>query len=344
MLGPKYAFISAYLKGEEAKVITSERIEGMFRASKIQDALATVRDTDVGSYLEELPVNTFEELDKYLWKYFVQRISDVESFKFMPGDILKVSKTYIVKFDVLNIKTALQGISIGRKADMISAGIIYNNESLDELSGAKNIGDIAEILGRNKLGDYVPIIEEYKIDGGVKARLMGEAKLDGEYYKNMLRMAKGIKDGSVLSQVLGIIIDLTNLQIAFRAIIDGVGADAVECTIPGGYMIPDGTIKDLLSSGLADIPRKLEDSRYRDIAEEISANYESNKNITVVDETIEKHKFGLAKEILSPRVLSPLVMAWYLILKEIEIRNLRLVLKAIYDALPVEEVKRYLVL
>jgi len=47
---------------------------------------------------------------------------------------------------------------------------------------------------------------------------------------------------------------------------------------------------------------------------------------------------------LSPVVLSPLVMAWYLILKEVEIRNLRLILKAIADSMPVDEIKRYLVL
>jgi vacuolar-type H+-ATPase subunit C/Vma6 len=43
-------------------------------------------------------------------------------------------------------------------------------------------------------------------------------------------------------------------------------------------------------------------------------------------------------------VLSPLVIAWYLVLKETEVRNLRLVLKAIYDGVAVEEVKRYLLL
>ena len=52
----------------------------------------------------------------------------------------------------------------------------------------------------------------------------------------------------------------------------------------------------------------------------------------------------MLKDILSPRVLSPLVLVWYLILKEIEIRNLRLVLKTILDGVAVQEIKNYLVL
>ncbi|MCK5124303.1 MAG: V-type ATPase subunit, partial [Dehalococcoidia bacterium] len=58
----------------------------------------------------------------------------------------------------------------------------------------------------------------------------------------------------------------------------------------------------------------------------------------------DKHKFRMLKEMLSPRVLSPLVMVWYLILKEVEIRNLRLVLKTILDGVAVQAIKNYLVL
>ncbi|PIP49017.1 MAG: hypothetical protein COX14_01505, partial [Chloroflexi bacterium CG23_combo_of_CG06-09_8_20_14_all_45_10] len=168
--------------------------------------------------------------------------------------------------------------------------------------------------------------------------------LGGEYYKSMLNMARSIKDGSVFSTAFGLIIDLANLQIASRAIIEGMGPDAAECIIAGGYLITERTIKDLLSLKLSDIPQRLENAQYRDIANEVSLSYETTKTITAVEEIIDKHKFRLLREILSPRVLSPLVMAWYLILKEVEIRNLRLILKAIVDGVPLEEIKDYLVL
>jgi hypothetical protein len=60
VLNPRYAFISACLKGEEPKTVTSEHIDKMMTASNLQDALATIRETNIGSYLEELPVRTFD--------------------------------------------------------------------------------------------------------------------------------------------------------------------------------------------------------------------------------------------------------------------------------------------
>ena len=344
MLSPKYAFILAYLKGEEAKVVNSDHIDKMLKASDIQDALEVIRETDIGSYFEELTVKNFDDLDGYLWEYFVRCVNCVESFKFLPGDVLKVSRAYIVKYDVLNIKAALRGISAGKKSRMIPVGVIHDNELLDELSAAVNIGDIIELLIKCELGDYVPALKECEADGGAKSKLLTEARLDGEYYKSMLNMAKGVKDGSVFSKALGLIIDLTNLQIASRAIIEGVGLDAAEYIIPDGYVIADKTIREILSSNLADMPHRLEDTQYRDVAEEILSGYEKTASITTVEEIIDKHKFRLLKEILSPRALSPLVMAWYLILKEFEIRNLRLILKAIADGVATDELKMYLVL
>jgi V/A-type H+-transporting ATPase subunit C len=344
VLNPRYAFISACLKGEEPKTVTSEHIDKMATASDLQDALAIIRETDIGSYLEESPVKTFDDLDEYLWRYLSQRIRYVESFNFLPKDVLEVSRTYILKYDVSNIKAVLQGISGGKKASMIPVGIIHNNELLDELSNAEDMDAIIQLLIKCKLGDYVPALEQYKIDKGAKSKFLVEAKLDGEYYGSMLNTARRIKDGSALTQAFGLVIDLTNLQIASRAVIQGIGQDAAEFIIAGGYRIADKTIKELLSLKMTDIPARLEDTQYQNIANEVSANYDKTKSITAVDEIIDKHKFRMLKELLSPRVLSPLVMAWYLILKEVEVRNLRLVLKAIVDGVLVQEIKDFLVL
>jgi len=344
VLGPKYAFISACLKGEEPKTVTSEHIDKMMTAPNLQDALATIRETDIGSYLEELPVKTFDYLDECLWGYLAQRIRYVESFKFLPKEIPKVSRAYVVKYDVSNIKAALQGISGGKKPSMIPVGIIHNNALLDELFNAENVDDIIQLLIKCKLGDYIPALEQYKTDKSAKSKLLVEANLDSEYYKSILNMARRIKDGSVLTQAFGLVIDLTNLQIASRAIIEGAGLDAAEYTIAGGYRITDQTVKELLSVKMADMPARLEITEYHDIANEVAISYDKTKNITAVEEIIDKHKFRMLKEMLSPRVLSPLVMAWYLILKEVEIRNLRLVLKTIIDGVPVQEIKNYLVL
>ncbi len=343
MLDTRYPFLSAYLKGEEARLVTSSHINRMSKVSSIQDVLEVIKETDIGSYLDGVLVETFDDLDEHLWVYFGECLERVEWFKPVPADILKILNAYIVKYDVLNIKAALQAISTGKKTKLIPVGLIHNHGLLDELSSAENADSIIELLTRCKLENYASILEECKIDGEVKSRRLAEARLDGEYYKNLLNMTKDIIDGAILSKALGIIIDMKNLPVMLRAIITGIGPEAAKYIISGGYMLSSEAIKELLPLKLSDMPGRVE-YLYQNMAEEVVGSYDRTKNITVVDEIIEKHKFKLSKEILSPRVLSPLMIAWYLILKEVEIRNLRLILKAMFDNIPVEEIKNCLVL
>ena len=343
MLDTKYKFASAYLKSAEAKVITHDHINRLSRASSCQDVLTDIIDTDIGAYLEEVPVNTFEEVDRHLWWYLGKCIARIEALYFMPEDIVKVLRVYIVKYDVHNLKVALHQILAGKRTRMIPLGNIHNCGLLDELSEADNTGSIIDILGRCNLGDYAPVLEEGTIEQGAKLGLVAGASLDSVYYKNFLDTAKRVKDGFLLIKALGILIDLTNLQIASRAIIEGVGVQATDGILAGGYLIPSKDIVDLLSLKLADVPGRLGDTTYRQVLEEVLNTYNKTQTVTVVEETIDKHKFSMLKELLSPRVLSPLVVVWYLILKEAELRTLRLILKAIFDNISFEEIKPYLV-
>jgi len=343
LLDTRYPFLSAYLKGEEARLVTSDHINRMSKVSSIQDVLEVIKETDIGSYLEGVLIETFDDLDEHLWMYFSECLERVEWFKPVPADILKILKTYIVKYDILNIKATLQGISTNEQTRKIPIGVIHNYGLLDELSGAENVDGIIELLTKCKLGNYASVLEECKIDGEVKSRLLAEARLDEEYYKNLLNMTKDIIDGAILSKAFGIIIDTKNLQVMLRAIITGIGPEAAKYIINGGYMLSSEAIKELLPLKLSDMPGRVA-YLYQNMAEEVVSSYDKAKSIAVVDEIIEKHKFKLSQEILSPRVLSPLMIAWYLILKEVEIRNLRLILKAMFDNIPVEEIRNYLVL
>ena len=346
LLSTRCAFISAYLKGEEANLITSDHMGRMSNARTIQEVLEIIGDTDIGSYLEGTFIKTFDDADEYLWRYFSGSIQHLESFRFLPSDISRILRAYIVKYDVANTKAALRGISTHKKGRMIPVGIIHTCGSLDELFGAESLDDICQTLAKCKLGDYANILKEQekRIDGGLKSRLLTESRLDSKYYESLLTMTEDVRDGFVLSKAFGLIIGLVNLQIICRAIIDGMGPEAAEFPIPGGYMMPGEFVKELLSLKLGEIPGRLEGTQYQEVAEEVSNGYARTKSITVVEEVIEKHRFRLVKEILSPRVLSPLVLAWWLILKEVEMRNLRLIIKAMADNIPLEEIEDYLVL
>ena len=349
MPSAKYAFMSAYLKGAESKVLTPEHIDRMSRVSAVPDALASVRevleiikDTDAGRYLEEALVKTFDDSDRYLWHYFSNCLERLGRLKLVPEEVRRVLSAYVVKYDVINIKAAMQAIAAGRKTGLVPVGIMHSQGLLDELSRAEAVSDVIGVLRECRLGDYADILTEYSAEDR-KSRFLTEAKLDGAYDENLLKVSRHIPDGALLAKAFSIIIDMTNLALVSRALLEEMGSLAGEVIIKGGYMISEAVASELLEQKLSDLPSALGVMQYREIAEEIVAGYGRTKAVTVVEETVDRHRFRLLRDMLSPRVLTPLVLAWYLVVKELEVRNLRLILKATFDGIPVEEIREYLV-
>jgi len=339
----RYSFISAYLKGGESKVMTSAHINRISRTSAIQDVLMAIEGTEVGDYLAELAVDTFDEVDEHLWGHFGHCINRIEAFRFIPGDVTRILRVYLKKYDVHNIKAALQQLYSGRSTRMIPLGVIHHYDMLAKLSEAATPDDIMAVLINCGLTDYVPIVHGYSTENEAKSNTATRSGLDAIYYAELLSISKTVKDGHILSHAFGLIIDMTNLMIAMRAVIAGMGTEVAGNIIPSGYLLPGAEARDLLSTKLTDLPGKLTNPIYREIADEVVADYGRNHEISSVSETIDKHRLALIGGLLSPRVMSPLSMVWYLIVKETEIRNLRLVMKAVLDNRDIDEIKNHLV-
>jgi vacuolar-type H+-ATPase subunit C/Vma6 len=344
VLDPRNAYMSAYLKAEEPKMVNGSHIDRLSRVTNVTDAIGIIRETDIGSYLEGVSVRGFEDIDNALWTYFAGRIAHIEAFRYMPDDMRKVSRAFVVKFDVANVKSTLQGIVTGEKTPLLPLGVIHDQGMSADLQASETVQDVADVLTRSQLSDFAPAVKAYDPAGGVKAKIALESSLESGYYHGLLKTSRGLREGDVLAQAYGMVIDLANLAIVSRAVVEGIGPAAGDFLITDGYIIEEKMLRDVLPYKLPDIPRRIDLPQYRDIANEIASAYDRTKSVTVIDEVIERHKFAALRDLLSPRVLSPLVIAWYLILKETEVRNLRLILKAIYDGVAVEEVKRYLLL
>jgi V/A-type H+-transporting ATPase subunit C len=157
-----------------------------------------------------------------------------------------------------------------------------------------------------------------------------------------LNALKHMNDGTILVKALGIMIDLANIQIVFRSALSGKHTVS-EFVSEGGHMLSVTLVQELLALKMNEIPGRLEQTEYYQMAQEVAKNFEKERVVSVVDRTIEKYKVRLLRELLSPRALSPCNLLWYLLVKEFEIRNVRLIIKTLMDGIPSSEIQDYVV-
>lgn len=314
--------------------------EIMRRAENMQDALEIVGDSDIGEYLLSQPVKTFDDVDTHLWLYMGECLKRFGGST-IPPEMSRIVDLYVEKYDVLNIRIKLRMMLKNATSSLVPLGVVYNREYLEKMADAQEMDDVYEILAKCNLGDYIRIMENSSIKDARSAS-EGEARLQDHYYRKLLNIFKHMTDGQLLVQVFESIIDMANLQTIFRLSLEGDYAGDAP-VLSGGRSLSEGIIKELLALKMTEITGKLENTGYHAMARDISKEYEKDGNITIVDIITERHRFQMLKDLLSPRVLSASSMVWYLLIKEREIRNLRLIFRMLTDGIPAETIRELVI-
>ena len=101
MLDTDYAFLSGYLKGEESKILDVSRLSGLAHNARIQDLLNAIDATDIGSFLDNVTIEAFSDIDRHLWAYLNDCSRDLELLRGIPADVVKLNRAYMFKYDIM---------------------------------------------------------------------------------------------------------------------------------------------------------------------------------------------------------------------------------------------------
>jgi vacuolar-type H+-ATPase subunit C/Vma6 len=351
MLDPRTPFMSALLKSQEERLATRERIEGLGPVRDAGELVAALRATQIGAWLEGVRWRDAAERDLVLWRYLADTVGKIELRRFFPRDARRFSRAYLYKYDIGNVKAVLQGLALDQEPRLLPVGLLHAKHRLEELAAARNLEQVEDVLTLAGLRPLALIVRSFDPAGSRAARRAVEAAMDAHYYRLLRHIASRLGGGHVLDMACGLMLDLANLSILCRWLIACArGETGDEASpgrpdalfIPGGQLLDEHEWADAAAHGLAELPRRLRHELHRRAAVEVLAAWERSGSVAVADEVIERHRLAALHELLVPQVAPAAVMAWFLVVKEIELRNVRLALTAIEDGHGLEAVHRQL--
>jgi vacuolar-type H+-ATPase subunit C/Vma6 len=344
MLDPRSPFMTALLKSQEARLVGREHLERLTAATGRPDARAVLRDTDIGGWLDGASWRNAEERDRALWRYLAETLGAIELRRFFPVDARQFGRAYLLKYDVANIKAVLQGLALGCKPSLLPIGIMHAKRRLDELAAVQSREQLEDLLSRAGLRKFVLALHSSGAAAGRRGRLAEDSALEGEYHRELRHSARGRYGGHFLGLACGLLLDLANLSVLCRLLVSGATSADPASFIPGGNLLDANDLRDALSHGLNDLPRRIEPEIYRRVAADVVAAYERAQSVVVIEAVIERHRLAALRGLLAPTLAPAAVITWFFVLKEIELRNVRLVLTAAEDGLSLDEVRRHLML
>ncbi|MBN1828298.1 MAG: V-type ATPase subunit [Deltaproteobacteria bacterium] len=342
-LSAQYAFITAFLKGQEARCLSAEQLDEAVSRQTVNDMLEVLGTTDIGEYLAGEKIEDFTGAERLLWRYLSKCIERLKQFN-PPADISAVINIHTAKYDILNIKIALRKALTGdENASFIPLGHMAGKEVLEELAGAASLLETADTVRRfSGLLPYASILNAVK-EKDERSSLDGELALEARYTEERRSAFASVGDGAALLAASELLVDLANLQVLFRSVIRQRSTIIPESFLKGGRVVSVGELREFLTLNPSEIAARLERTPYNAIGREIVKEFQKEKDVTAVDSVIGREKLRLLKGILSPLLFSPAAVLWYLFVKEAEAANLRMIFKALFDGIPPAGIRTNLV-
>lgn len=307
----------------------------LFDEKQISEIVETNDIEEVENYLKGVP-----EYADVLEEYPLDKALDVERAntydlvaRLAPKDIKAPFAVMSKKADIDNIKSLLTAKEVGYDAEetkelLIPCGSLYSD--LESLADAETVTDVITGLDNTEyagvLEDALPQYENTKMI------LSLESALDKYYLGKLLRSTDVPSDENkqILYSYIGTQVDVANLKLIIRAKEDGLDYDAIAPYIlDEGYQLREWKLKDLMESpDVTNVISGLEGTKYAESLTDVMTVYNETGSVAVFEKALNAYASDYAKSLATKKPLGIGPIIGYLIQKENEIKNLKIIARA----------------
>ncbi len=339
-----YPYVCARVKGKKSKLISKDSYARILK----METPSISRFLGEGQYREQMlalgakysGVDLIEMATRdNLAEVFTQII------EFSEGNLRTMISRFLDRWDVWNVKTIIRGKSYGAANDEIIEDLIpagsFSTEFLQKLAEKETIEEVMEEL-ENTIYDFA--LQEAKGEEEEFPPIsVFEDALDRAYYSFLLEVVPPTTVPMKLFRMfIRKEIDMINLRTLLRTRQE---AERIErdVFIDGGLELSREDLETLVPLSIKELlPRLQKYSFYDDISgplKEIEA-----KGLNDVVRALEKHHLKQASKYSHLHPLSILPVLDYLISKEIEVENIRIIARGKRDGLSESTIRDLLVI
>ena len=323
-----YAYAVGRIRVLETRLLDKSKLERMVEASTADEALKVLAETDYANMVTELDsVHDFEDiLQEEIQRTYllVRKINPEAHFT----DLISL------KYDFHNLKVLLKAKYLEENADtlLIPVGTI----PIDKLRSIVSEENFQELPGALR-ASVEQIAEEFIVSGDPQ---MIDLYLDRTLYAMLIGTARKLRS-AILEGLFIREADLTNIKTFLRVKRIGFDKEFLQKALLPYGRLPADLFLDLLDEPLELLEDRLSMSDYAAAVSEGVREWQDKGSITHFEKQADDLLTAyLQQGKLRPFGLEPLI--GYLYAKEVEIKNIRMILVGKINGLPTELIRERL--
>jgi len=349
--GKDYGYANARIRGMKSHLFSRAFLDELIAAPDISQFIQRLMDTEYAPDLDETLIRGRDAaaVDEALKNNMVRTYQKVLGF--LNQEASYILTTLLGRWDVFNLKTIVRGKHMHLMAGEIEEGLLaagqLSSVDLTALAGSEDVRHLVDIASTWGLPFAHALREGYSqfTASGDLSQL--ELALD-RYYADWARerLAKSRANITTARKILGIQVDTMNLVTVLRfQKADTESFKPEEYFLGGGQAIQLPLYMELaMLSDVDQVLNRLRGTPYGKLLDEVAVKFIEENSISVFERALEDY---LMRRALTLGVGDPLgigVGIAYLWAKQNEITNLRIIVKGKSVGMPVDRVRRELIL
>lgn len=349
--GSDYGYANARIRGMRSRLLDRAFLDALIEEPNVSRLVQDLTETEYGPDLEESLIHGLDaaNVDTALRNNMVRTFQKIMGF--LNEEAAYLVTTLLGRWDVFNIKTILRAKHMHLTHEELKDGLLPAGQltpvDLEALSAAEDVRTVVDIAATWRLPMATALRDGYAefMRSGELASL--ELALD-RYYTGwaQARLTKRGPNVRMARKVLATQVDVSNLVMVLRLqSADVENIDVGQFFLEGGeHITPELYTSLSLMSDVDEVLDRLRGTAYGRALDEVSMTYLEQNSISVFERALEdlftRRTLGVAKG--DPLGIG--VAISYLWAKQNEITNLRIIVKGKSVGMPVDRVRKELIL
>lgn len=331
-----YALITPIIESKKLRTVSEEQAHEILKSGGIAEAIGKISKTDLGFHLIENFRETMSAKDVELssWRFLASELHKI--YGNLPKQAKLIIDYYLNRYDVLNLKAVIRRIlcNVVEPVTGMPLGSICLRGRLADLLICRSEEEVCRLLHSLSMRKYAEIVER------TKDRMSLEIALEAEYFSNLSRISRKIKDERV-SHFIGTLIDLTNILMILRSVIRRRGVKRQEL-LSESYMLNPRQLEECCTCNSLDaFLTMLGRTYYFRLGARLNESYMLNRDVSLLENITNQYLNYVAKAVFFASAFTPGYVLDYVLLRENEVRLVTTALKMVEEQMPYDRYARY---
>lgn len=322
------------------------------------DKLLKMRENEIARYLQDCEykqqINKFGAtltgaplVEKAIRENLTETLNKLRAIS--EGSLHTLINEYLKKEDFFNIKTILRGKYTKSSNDEVRKLLVPVGElRLDDLNKLISFDDIDKILEYTGLVNHQEIRIAQKSFKEKKQFEILEAAIDKVFYKELIKFIEGLpSEAKIIREFLAGEVDATNIKVILKFKREKIDDNVIKSMVfhSSASKIPHQKwTKVLAAKSVEQAMKELEHTPYDSIMRKGLEEFQKKNSLSELDLAFQKYLLKRARVKTHQNPLSIDVILSYMFAKEIEIRNLYVIIKSKQLGLKEEFITKELIL